>query len=401
MIYYRWEYVDRNFGNAQGLWTCNPDGTNHAIYYGNNTPSPGARSMPAAVPGTEQVICTPGSCHDRPWGALAILDRRLGLDGRGADAPHLAAPSAMQPGRPRRLRHLPAACRPKYEDPYPLSDKYFLCSRMTGRGEQMGIYLVDVFGNEMLVHVEGPGCFDPMPAGPAGAAAGDPLAHRSRPSAEGYFYVADVYQGTGMERIAARHDQAAPRVVESPEKRFWTEPGWDGGTGQQAPGMDWNDFNNKRILGTVPVEPDGSAYFAVPADTFVYFQLLDEHGHDGPVDAQRHDRAARRAGRLRRLPREPPASAPPARATPLALRRPPSRLEPWHGPPRNFSYSAEVQPVFDRHCVSLPRLRQAGGREAQPGRRPERLLQHFVLRTPREEATSASSAAGRPTCNGP
>ncbi len=43
VIYDRWEYVDRNFGNAQGLWTCNPDGTNHAIYYGNNTASPGAK----------------------------------------------------------------------------------------------------------------------------------------------------------------------------------------------------------------------------------------------------------------------------------------------------------------------------------------------------------------------
>ena len=42
--------------------------------------------------------------------------------------------------------------------------------------------------------------------------------------------------------------------------------------------MNWHDFNNKRILGTVPVEQDGSAYFSVPADRFVYFQLLDENG---------------------------------------------------------------------------------------------------------------------------
>ena len=67
-------------------------------------------------------------------------------------------------------------------------------------------------------------------------------------------------------------------MVESPEKRFWTNPAWDGGTGQQAPAMAWDDFNNKRILGTVPVEDDGSAYFTVPADRFVYFQLLDERG---------------------------------------------------------------------------------------------------------------------------
>jgi hypothetical protein len=34
-----------------------------------------------------------------------------------------------------------------------------------------------------------------------------------------------------------------------------------------------------------------------------------------------------------------------------ALRRPASRPRPWYGPPRTFNYLAEVQPVFDRHCV--------------------------------------------------
>ena len=90
--------------------------------------------------------------------------------------------------------------------------------------------------------------------------------------------MADVYAGTRHGAASQRGTVKSLRVVESPEKRFWTSPAWDGGTGQQAPGMNWDDFNNKRILGTVPVEADGSAYFAVPADTFVYFQLLDEKG---------------------------------------------------------------------------------------------------------------------------
>ena len=63
------------------------------------------------------------------------------------------------------LRLCKKGVNPKYEDPYPLSDKYFLCSRMTGQGEQMGIYLLDTFGNEILLHAEGQGCFDPMPMG--------------------------------------------------------------------------------------------------------------------------------------------------------------------------------------------------------------------------------------------
>ena len=168
---------------------------------------------------------------------------------------------------------------------------------------------------------------------------------------DGYFYVEDVYVGTGMERIE-RGTVKSLRVVESPEKRFWTGPAWDGGTGQQAPGMAWNDFNNKRILGTVPVEADGSAYFAVPADTFVYFQLLDEQGlmvqsmrsgtivrpgeTSGCVGCHESRRSSARAAVHR------PGVA-------HAGREP---LQPWYGPPRLFSYTAEVQPAFDKHCVS-------------------------------------------------
>ena len=37
------------------------------------------------------------------------------------------------------------------------------------------------------------------------------------------------------------------------------------------------NWNPTRVLGTVPLEADGSAHFKVPADQAVYFQLLDEN----------------------------------------------------------------------------------------------------------------------------
>ena len=240
VIYDRWEYVDRNFGDAQGVWVTNPDGTNHAIYWGNNTNSPGAVLDARAIPGTELFIGNFSSCHDRPWGALAIVDRRLGLDGRKpvvqtwpADAVNL-----VEKGNYDTFRNI----KVKYEDPYPLSETHFLCSRMTGRGEEMGIYLVDTFGNQVLVHSEAPGCYEPMP-----------LAARLRPpvipsridltKSEGTFYVENVYVGTGMERVEPGTVKYL-RVVESPEKRFYTGANYNGGTGTQAPGMAWDDFNN-------------------------------------------------------------------------------------------------------------------------------------------------------------
>jgi len=347
IIYDRWEYVDRNFGNGQGLWTTNPDGTNHVVYYGNSTESPGAKLEARVIPGTEQVICTFSSCHDRPWGALAILDRRLGVDGR---APVLRTwPAAAIELVDHGGYDTYAGVHPKYENPYPLSAKYFLCSRMTGQGEQMGIYLLDVFGNEILLHVEGPGCYNPRP-----------LAARVKPpiipsrvdlrQTEGYFYVSNVYEGTGMEKIK-RGAIKQLRVVASPEKRFWTRPNWDGGTGAQAPGMAWNDFNNKAIVGTAPVEADGSAYFSVPAEKFIYFQLLDEKGM--LVQSMRSGTIARPGEQAGCVGCHEYRLGTPARKTTwLAMRRGPSKLAPWYGQPRNFGYLVEVQPVFDRHCVS-------------------------------------------------
>jgi len=371
ILYARWEYVDRNFGDAHALWTCNPDGTNHAIYWGNNTTVPGAAYTPRAIPGTSQVICVFGPHHDHLWGALAIVDRRLGLNGREPVVRTWPA-AAINLVRVGGGFDCDAFSRvnPKYADPYPLSAKYFLCSRLTGHGEQMGIYLLDLFGNEILVHCEGPGCYDPMPLGPRIRPPVIP-SRRDFESTEGYFLVADVYQGTHLKSVK-RGTIKTLRVVESPEKRAWSEGRWFG-QGYTAPGMNWHSLENKRILGVVPVEADGSAYFAVPAEKFVYFQLLDEN--DMMVQSMRsgafvqpgekqgcvgcHDERRAAPPAISGSAGVPPASVQASQAgqpvphpTPLAFQRHPSKLAPWYGEPRSFGYTAEVQPVFNRHCVS-------------------------------------------------
>jgi len=361
ILYDRWEYVDRNFGDAQGLWTMNPDGTNHAVYFGNNTNSPGGVIDARPIPGTQKALCILGSCHDRPWGALAIVDRRRGLDAATAGAASADA-CLIETAPVERTWPADASERlgrgnwdaflgvtPKYEDPYPLSDKYFLCSRTTRTGDAMGICLVDIFGNEVMIHEESPGCFDPMPVGPRPRPPAAP-ARRNLALREGAFYVVDVYQGTHMDGVE-RGAVKSLRVIESPEKRYWTHASW-GGQGVHCPAMNWHDFNNKRILGTVPVESDGSAYFTLPADRFVYFQLLDGKGK--MIQSMRSGTIAR-PGELNGCVgchddrRTSPLAT--TSAMPLAARREPSRLDGWHGPPRLFNYMTEVQPVFDRACV--------------------------------------------------
>jgi hypothetical protein len=345
ILYDRWEYVDRNFGDAQGLWTCHADGTNHTLYWGNNTPSPGAVLEGRAIPQSQLVITVFSSCHDRPWGALALVDRRRGLEGKQPVIqtwPASAAELVMK-GNYDTFKKV----TPKYEDPYPLSDKHFLCSRQTGTGEQMGIFLVDVFGNEILIHSEPPGCYDPMPLGPRPKPVSIPDSVTDDDS-EGRFYVHDVYAGSGMQQVI-RGTVKQLRVVESPEKRFWSARHWKG-AGAQAPGMNWHDFNNKRVLGTVPVEPDGSAYFEVPADRFVFFQLLDERGM--MVQTMRSGTIVRPAELQGCVGCHEPrrtAAAPILRKT---SPRQPRRLSPWLGPPERFNYLATIQPIWDQHCVT-------------------------------------------------
>jgi mono/diheme cytochrome c family protein len=198
-----------------------------------------------------------------------------------------------------------------------------------------------------------------------------PLAPRRRPPVipsrvdyartTGTCYVADVYRGSGMEQVS-RGTIRWLRVVEAPPKRNWTPRMWDRDT-NQAPGMNFNCTSNKRVLGDAPVDADGSAYFEVPVDRFVFFQLLDadkkmvqsmrtgttlmpgEHVgcvgcHEGRLEGAQTLSAVR----------------------PAALRRRPSRLEPWLGEPREFNYLTEIQPIFDRHCVGCHDYGKEAGR---------------------------------------
>jgi len=360
IVYDRWEYVDRNFGDAQGLWTVRPDGTNHAVYWGNNINSPGGVIDARAVPGTEWVVCTFTSCHDRPWGAIALLDRQRGVDAKAAVLQTWPASAIDLVGVGNYDTY--KRVQPKYEDPYPLDEGRFLCARMTGRGEQMGLYVIRRDGPDVLLHAEEPGCFDPIPVRrrrrpPVIAAACEP-----RVEATGIVYVADVYEGTHMQGVepgAVRY----LRVVESPEKRFWVQPPWEG-QGQEAPAMGWHDFNNKRILGTAEVAADGSVAVEVPADRFVYFQLLDEDGM--MIQSMRSGTIVRPGEVLGCVGcHESRLAAPryPVGKRLQALTDEPQKLAGWFGPPRLFSYVEEVQPVWDKYCVRCHDFGKKAGRK--------------------------------------
>jgi hypothetical protein len=109
-------------------------------------------------------------------------------------------------------------------------------------------------------------------------------------------------------------------------------------------------FNLERVLGTIPVEPDGSAHFELPANRSLLFVALG----DNDLSVKRMQsfvsvmpgETVSCAGC-----HEQRTQAPTLKTGLAALRRPPSRIEPFDGQPDVIDYPRHVQPVLDQHCV--------------------------------------------------
>jgi len=357
ILYDRYEYVDRSSHGWHGVWSVNPDGTNQALLWGNNLSWPDAVIDAHMIPGTQKIIGIFADIHSVPRGAMAIIDRRIDTDG----------PLPVVRTWPDYIKYfvegpteninvdfiIDNRVSPLYEDPYPLNDKYFLVSKTTrdishrtSLGES--IYLVDIFGNEILLHKEEPGCFDPMLV----TSRERPLKvaiRRNYENKAGYLYVQNVYEGPEMDNVPHGIVKFL-RIVEAPEKRYWASGGlpWYSYT-TSYPGINWYGFETKRILGTVPVEEDGSAYFEVPSDRFVFFQLLDEKGM--MIQSMRSGTVLQSGEKLGCVGCHEKRNTAPSNQENMALQKPPAKLNGWFGEIRDFNYISEVQPVFDKHCV--------------------------------------------------
>ena len=341
VMYLRWEYADTPHSNTRLLFSMNPDGTEQMEYYGSNSYWPNSTFYARAIPGhPTKVVGVIGGHHDNPrMGELVIFDPQRGR--------HEASGAVQRiPGYGEKVEAIVAdgltlSSWPKFLHPYPLSEKYFLVSMKPGTRSLWGIYLVDVFDNMVLIkELPQYALLEPIPLRPTPAP--PVIAEKvNLASKEGLVYIPDLYAGKGLRGI--------PRGTVKSMRIFTYHFSYQGMGGLLGIiGMD-GPWDIKRVIGTVPVESDGSAHFRVPANTPISMQPLDEEGKalqlmrswmtamPGEVVSCNgcHDRQN---------------SAPLTRQT-LARSRPPSKIKPWHGPTRGFSYPREVQPVIDKYCV--------------------------------------------------
>ena len=377
VLYLRWEYSDLPHFVSRILFHMNPDGTDQKEYYGSNSYWPNSTFFARPIPGDPtKFVGVIGGHHDSPrMGELILFDTAKGrFEANGVIQ---RIPGYGKKVEPVILDGLVKNSWPKFLHPYPLSDKYFIVSAQPTARSQWGIYLVDVFDN-MLLLKEQPGyvLFEPIPfrktlRPPVVPSRVDP----SRKDA--MMYMADVYSGRGLKGV--------PVGAVKKLRLFTYQFSYHGMGGQQnRVGLD-GPWDIKRVLGTVPVEADGSALFRVPANTPISIQPLDA---DGRAIALMRSWATAMPGETQSCIgcHESQNEAPPTKRT-TASRRKPSEIVPWYGPTRGFSFKREVQPVLDRYCV---------GCHDGKGRKDGKVIPDFVARPevhPRSKNDNYNKAA--------
>ncbi len=357
VLYTRWEYADLPHSNSRILFTANPDGTNQRSYYGSNSFWPNSMFYARPIPGHPTKVVATVTGHHAParMGELVIFDPALGT--READGVVQRIPGYGQKVEPLIQDGLTRNSWPKFLHPYPLSENYFLVAAKPTSRSLWGIYLVDVFDNMVLLKEEsGYALVEPVPLRPTPRppVVPDRVDLQRR---DAIVMISDIYSGPGLAGI--------PRG-EVKRLRLYTYtfgyPGVGGLYG--AIGMD-GPWDMRRVLGTVPVAPDGSAVFRVPANTPLTLQPLDSEGK--AMQIMRSWFTAMPGETLSCAGcHEDIAEAPPPQPG-VATRGKPSDIEPWYGPPRNYEFERELQPVLDRHCIRC----HDGGEKATAKKLPD------------------------------
>ncbi len=350
IVYTRWDYVDRDTNIAHHIWTCFPDGrdprSNHGNYPQRRESRPWMEMSIRAIPGSHKFVAATGAHHGHAFGSLVLIDPHTEDDNAASQLTRLTpdVPFPESEGGKASIRQHQA-----YGTPWPLSEDDYLCVYDPDIRNR-ALYWIDRFGNKELIYRD-PAipCVSPIPLRPRvkppiipdqtiQTAAAKQAAEDDRPATIALMnvYDSDFVWPERTQIDALRIIQVLPKTTAPPN--------------QPRIGVA-NQTNARAVLGTVPVEGDGSAYFEVPAGKEVYFQALDQRGM--AVQSMRSGTYVHPGERLtcqgcHERKRRAPLSL---TRTPLAWRRTPSKIEPDVDGSNPFNYVRLVQPVLERNCV--------------------------------------------------
>ncbi|OAV69854.1 aerobic sulfatase maturase family protein [Bacteroidales bacterium Barb4] len=342
VMYTRWEYTDLTHYYSRIVMHTNPDGTENKALFGSGSMFPNSTFDVQPLPGHSSAFAGIISGHHgiARSGRLLLFDpmkARKGIAGVMQEIPY-----RNRPVEDLIKDELVNGVWPQFIKPSPLSDKYFLVSAKLSEDDLWGIYLVDVYDNvTCLQKAEGEGYISPLVVRKTTTPPAIPDRVKLNEK-EATVFIQDIYEGEGLRGVprgtvkSLRLHAYEYAYVKTVSDHNWQgiQSGWD----------------IKRILGTVPVENDGSVMFKIPANTPVSIQPLDD---DGAAVQWMRSWFTGQPGEIvscvgchedqNRLPI-------PKRVT--ASQKPPLKLTLPEGGIRSFTFDLEMQPVLNRACIA-------------------------------------------------
>ena len=346
VVYTRWEYVNRHVTKFHMLWWMKPDGTLSSNFYGNNTRSPWMISESVPIPGTRKVTALATGHHSFSTGTIVTIDPEVGEDG----------PDSVRRITPL-ITYFEAEPKPThdgcYSTPWPITEEIFLAAYspqpIPGQGrvpvDNYAIYLIDTFGGRELIYRAPEGsCFSPTPLITRPTPPVIPSSLPGNAPMKATLIVQDVYKNMNDPGGVIKPGEIkALRVNE-----LLNQPAANKTNAQ--PSLVRHEVA-KKVLGSVPVEDDGSAMFEVPAGKPLQLQALNANGM--AVMTMRTFVSFQPGEKRSCIGCHEQRGSAPSTVVKMAMKRVPSRITPSPGQDYEggFSYLKTVQPVLDRHCI--------------------------------------------------
>lgn len=331
ILYTRWEYVNRDPVVFHHLWTMNPDGSATAAFLGNMTPG-GVFIDARPIPDSDRIVFIHSPGH-----------------GRNEHAGHIAT---FSPARgPNDRSAFKEISGDGFRDPLPLGNGRYLAA------QENKIMLVRESGTVQMLFRAPDMLHEPVVV--RARAREKVIPARIDPKlSTGTVILARAHLGRNMKGVEPGRVKKILVLEDLPK------PVNVHGGGSQPVGHGVTS-TLKRILGTVPVEADGSAHFTVPAMRSIYFVLLDQE--DRCIKQMRSFTTVQPGESVTCIGCHEERTIAPAdflAQTPVlaALKRGPSDIRPFAGVPDILDFPRDIQPVFDRHCGAChnPDRREGG-----------------------------------------
>ena len=342
VMYTRWEYTDLTHYYSRIVMHMNPDGTENKALYGSGAMFPNSTFDIQPLPGHGSAFVGIISGHHgvARSGRLILFDPSKGrksVSGMTQEIPH-----RNRPIKEVIKDRLVDGVWPQFIKPTPLSDKYFLVAAKLSKESLWGIYLVDIYDNvTCLMEMEGEGFISPtlVTKRPTPPAIPDRVKLNDK---EATIFIQDIYEGEGLRGIprgtvkSLRLHAYEYAYVNTKSDHNWhgIQSGWD----------------IKRLLGTVPVEEDGSAIFKVPANTPISIQPIDKDGV--AVQWMRSWLTGQPGEVVSCIGCHEDQNQIPIPKRVMASQKDAHKLTPPEGGTRSFTFDLEVQPILDRACIA-------------------------------------------------